>query len=460
MNMDFNLNLIQEQKLIMTQEMQLSIKLLQMSNFELQEYVDKQLQENPVLEETVKVTDKNNYENEVDKKAFDKYKEIDEYGYKDYGYRENINQDREEVSPFTFISNKKSLKDYLHDQIAEGSSSESLKTICEYMIECIDDRGYLVCSVEEISQQLKVDSSEVEEALEEIQSLEPSGVGCRDLKECLIIQLRNLGELDEELECMINNYLEYVADNKYNLIAKKMGISINLAQEYGDTIKKMEPKPSRGFYTGDDTKYIIPDAYIFEVDGEISISMNDEIIPGLKTNEMYNEIVKNTSEKEVLTYVKEKINEATFLMKSIEARKNTIQRVLEVIVKKQKDYFLHGEKYLKPMTLKEISEELEMHESTISRAVKDKYVNTKRGTLKLKKIFTTAISSNSTEDVSVTNIKRLIDEMVQKEDKTKPLSDQVICDKLNAAGMNISRRTVAKYREEIGIKSSSKRKRY
>ncbi len=455
MNMDFGLSLTQEQKLIMTQEMQLSVKILQMSGFELQEHVEKELQENPVLD--AKSIDANNEEkNKVDYKELIKYFEFDNYSH--HGYEKN---DEEEVSPFNFISEKRSLKEYLKEQIRDLDEKGYVKAICLYIIENLDERGYLDIKDKEISEELKISPELTDYCIKTIQSLEPDGIGARDLKECLKIQIYKKALDDEKIYAIIDNYLELLAENKYNLISKELGINVKEAQEYGDIIKSLQPKPSRGFYTGEEVKYITPDAYIKKIDDEYHIIMNDSILPKLSINEIYKEIIKKEEDKEAVDYVKEKLNSALFLIKSIQHRKSTIYRVLEKILELQKDYFDYGEEYLKPMTLREIAENLEMHESTISRAIRDKYIYTSRGTVKIKDLFTTAISSSANgEDVSVKIIKKAIKDLIDKEDKEKPLSDQVICDLLNREGMNISRRTVAKYREELGIKSSKGRKRF
>lgn len=453
--MDFSLNLTQEQKLVMTQEMQLSVKLLQMSSFELQEYVEKEVQENPVLD--AKVSSETREENnKMDYKELVKYLEFDNYSHHNYEKK-----DDEEVSPFNFISEKKSLKEFLKEQIRELGVKDFIKYVCLYIIENIDERGYLEINDEEISQDLKISIALAEHCVKIIQSLEPSGIGARDLKECLKIQINKKGIKDKNIFEIIDNYLELLAENKYNNIAKILSIDVKKAQEYGDVIKSLHPRPSIGFFTGEEVKYITPDAYIKKIDNEYFIIMNDDMLPKLTINTIYKEIIRDENDKDAVDYVKEKLNSAMFLIKSIQHRKSTIYKVLEKILEVQRDYFDYGDEYLKPMTLKEIAEELSVHESTISRAIRDKYIYTNKGTIRIKDLFTTAISSNTSgEDVSVKIIKKAIKDIIDKEDKQKPLSDQVICDLINKEDMNISRRTVAKYREELGIKSSKGRKRF
>ncbi|MDK0749046.1 RNA polymerase factor sigma-54 [Clostridium perfringens] len=461
MLMDLNLNLTQEQKLIMTQQMQLSIKLLQMSTYDLREYIEKEFSENPVLEAHYEDTKEVSKEQDrLEYKELVKYLESDNYGSQSYG-----EYDEEGISPFTFISKPESLTDYLEGQILELPIDEYMRSVCSYMVECLDQKGYLDIKKEELMNELGCSEETFNRSLIVIQNLEPAGIGARDLKECLEIQLERKGEYDPIVKEIIYNHLDDLADNKYQIIAKELGITPKKAQDYGDLIKTLEPKPSRGFYTGDEVGFIIPDAEIRKIDGEFIILMNDGVLPMLSVNSLYKDILKDsTNDKEVTEYVKEKIDKAMFLIKSIEQRKSTLYKVLQKILEKQKDYFENGEKYLKPMTLKEIAEKLEMHESTISRAIRDKYILTSMGTIKIKNLFVNSISnkekSHGEEDVTVINIKKALEEVIKKEDKRKPLSDQAISEFLKEKGMVISRRTVAKYREELGIKSSSKRKRF
>lgn len=461
MLMDFNLNLTQEQKLIMTQQMQLSIKLLQMSTYDLREYIEKEFSENPVLEAQYEDTKEVSKEQDrLEYKELVKYLESDNYGSQSYG-----EYDEEGISPFTFISKPESLTDYLEGQILELPIDEYMRSVCSYMVECLDQKGYLDIKKEELMNELDCSEETFNRALIVIQNLEPAGIGARDLKECLEIQLERKGENDPIVKEIIDNHLDDLADNRYQVIAKDLDITPKKAQDYGDLIKTLEPKPSRGFYTGDEVGFIISDAEIRKIDGEFFILMKDGVLPMLSVNPLYKDILKDsTNDKEATEYVKEKIDKAMFLIKSIEQRKSTLHKVLQKILEKQKDYFEKGEKYLKPMTLKEIAEKLEMHESTISRAIRDKYILTSMGTIKIKDLFVNSISnkekSDGEEDVTVINIKKVLEEVIKEEDKRKPLSDQAISEILKEKGMAISRRTVAKYREELGIKSSSKRKRF
>ena len=256
-------------------------------------------------------------------------------------------------------------------------------------------------------------------------------------------------------------YLEYIADSKYEYISKQLKITAKEVQVYSDIIRSLEPKPSRGYYTGEEVKFIIPDAYIVKFNSGHKVIMNNSIVPNITINNMYKSTILNEKDNEEIDYINDKISKAINLINDIEQRNTTVLKVLECIVDKQKEYFEKGVIYLKPMTLKDISDDVGLHESTISRAIKDKYILTSRGTVKVKDLFCNGMASSiiGCQDISVKLIKNKIKEMVDLENKKKPLADQAICDLLNKDQINISRRTVAKYREELGIKSSSKRKR-
>lgn len=456
MNLDFNLNLSQQQKLVMTQNMQLSINILQMSAFELREFINKELEENPTIESDF------NLKKETEIDQYKKMVESMDYDNSNYNSYSKGEYNEEGISPLNFVSEKKTLKNYLYEQVQANKSIKNIRNVIDYMIESLDNRGYLDETVDIICNKFNISQEKCGQALEILQSLEPSGIGARNLQECLIIQLRKEEKLDTNLESIVNNYLELVADNKFKDIAKKLNITQLEAQNYGDIIRTLEPKPSRGYYTGDEVKFITPDAYIKKIDEEYIVIMNNDVVPQLSVNGAYKNLLLHGEDKEVENYIKEKIGSAMFLIKSINNRENTLRIILEDIIKRQKEYLDKGKKYLKPMMLKDIAEDINMHESTVSRAIKDKYILTSYGTVRIKDLFTVGYStkkSSDSKDISAKNIKDIIKEIVDKEDKKKPFSDEMICTELSKKNLNISRRTVAKYREEMGIKSSSKRKR-
>ena len=452
--MEYSLNLTIEQKLIMTQQMQLSVRLLQMPTFELQQYVDKELLENPVLEIDAEVDKNEQFGNKIDYKDLIKYLDSgsDESRY--------YQQDDDEVSPLNFVSNTKSLKEFLKEQILENDIDSFYKSICFYIIENIDSRGYLGCDLNDICKELNIQLDASEKALKIVQSLEPIGIGARDLKECLKIQLDKKEITDGNVYYIIDNFLEYVGEHRFSVISKELKISLEEVQEICDLIKSLEPKPARGFYTGESIEYIVPDAFITKINDEYVIIMNEEAAPRLRINSLYKDIIMHENDKKTVNYVKDKINSALFLINSIDKRKSTIYRILEKIIEVQRDYFEYGENYLKPMTLKNVADYLGVHESTVSRAINEKYISTSLGIIKLKTLFTKGLATEDVSDVSTNTIKNVICEMIEKEDKKHPLSDQKISELLNQEGTNIARRTVAKYREELGILPSSKRKRF
>lgn len=458
MNLDYSMKMTQQQKMIMTQNMQQSIKLLQMSLHDLREYIDNEYSENPILE----ISDHSSLNDDVHSSDLEKYnaekiaEEMDYDSYKDKPERSYSNED---VSPLNFIEEKKSLKEYLHEQLLEANEDAYTIMIAKYIVESLDGRGYLEIPIEELAAELRISSEDVEKGLKLVQSLEPYGIGARNIKECLIIQSINLNILDDKIEKIIQYHLEDVASNRYEAIGKALKISPREAQRYGDLIKKLEPKPSRGFYTGEEVSYIIPDAEIKNIDGEFYIIMNEGVLPKLMINKTYRDVLKSGKDNEINSYVKEKVNKAMFLIKAIEDRKNTLYRVLECLIDKQKEFFEKGYSYIKPLTLKEVSSKLQVHDSTISRTIKDKYILTSYGTIKIKDLFANGLTNNSCEDLSTIKIKDEIKKIVQEENKAKPLSDQIISTMLEEKNIKISRRTVAKYREELGIKSSSMRKR-
>lgn len=463
MKLDYSMKMTQEQRLILTQNMQQSIKILQMSLHDLREYIDNEYAENPVLEVNEDMISQEEIQSNTVGETEEKYdhKKLLEELYSDsYNDKsERIYSGEEDISPLSFIEKKKSLKEFLQEQLLEVSIPQDIAIMCDYIIESLDSRGYLEISTEEISKELNIDEEEIKKALKIVQALEPYGIGARDIKECLLIQSEKLNILDDTIEKMILNHLENIAENKYELVGKDLNISPREAQRYGDLIKKLEPKPSRGFYTGEDVSYIVPDAEIKNIDGEFFIIMNENVLPRLMINKTYKQVLDNNDNKETSEYVKEKINQAMFLIKSIEQRKNTLYKVLECVVDKQKEFFIGGKQYIKPLTLKEVAEIIGMHDSTVSRAIKDKYILTSYGTIKIKDLFASGVSCNNDEDMSTIKIKAEIKKIINEENKSKPFSDQIISSMLANKEINISRRTVAKYREELGIKSSSMRKR-
>lgn len=456
MKIGYELTIEQTQKLSMTPGLIQAIQILQYNNQELNEYIDKELLENPILEsEYHKESD-----TEIDIDSLrDQLIQADENveAYKQW----ESHSTSDEYSYENFVAFNYTLTEFLIEQLHFSSLKGQDAEIGRYIIENIDDNGYLSMSLEEICSVLDVDLDSCERVLDLIHTFEPSGVGARDLNECLIIQLASLGELTDEIEFIISNRLKDLADNKYALISKEVGISLTEVQEIADLIKTLEPKPGRGFDSDNSIKYILPDIYVEETNGEYIVSANDGSTPSLHISSYYNSLTEEAkSDKELSNYLNNRFNSAMWLMKSIEQRKKTIYNVASAIVQFQNDFFAKGERFLKPLTLKQIAETVGVHESTVSRAINGKYMQCPRGVFELKYFFTGGILNEDGSGVSSNSIKSMIKEFVDAEDDKKPLSDSKISEMLHEKGIDISRRTVAKYRDDIGILPSSKRRRF
>lgn len=456
MKLSYNLTLEQSQKLIMTPELRQAIQLLQYNSLELNDYLSGELEENPMLEMEKPVLDVESVE--IDNKDGDiDWKEYIEK-YDDISYKSEIDKNTKEYNIESFISYTPTLKEHLLSQLTMITIDDKDKKVAEYIINNIDDNGYLIASIEEIAAMMKTSPEKAEEVLGIVQHFEPLGVGARDLKECLLIQVREMN--NPMLENIIANYLEDIAGHRILKIAKENDLDISFAQDLCDIVKSLEPKPGRTFKSSsDDVRYIIPDATIELVDGEYIIMVNDFTGPRLNINNFYRNMLKDGGDLKATEFLQEKFNSAMWIIKSIEQRRQTIYNVVEAILRFQSEFFKSGEKSLVPLTLKDVAEHIGVHESTVSRATNGKYVQTPRGLYELKFFFSTGLNCFE-GDISSTSVKAMIKDIVEGENSKKPLSDQKIAEILGQKGTSISRRTVAKYRDELNIPSSSMRKRY
>ncbi len=467
MRMGYDLVLEQQQKLIMTPELRLALKVLQLSTIELEELVIEELETNPVLDIVEYDQEGKNEREEAEEGKEDNpideidWKEYLQYQGKSYYIENNISDDSPESPYENLISYGDTLKEHLLFQFNTICMCEKEKSIGQYIIESLDDNGYLRIPMHEIARIMKATTEEVEKTLKIVQTFEPIGVGARDLSECLLIQIRYKDIKDEKLEIIIKKYLDDIAGNRIINIAKKLSISVNEAQKYSDIIKSLEPKPGRSFFCGNDCRYVVPDVYIEKVDDEYIIIVNDSYGSRLVINNYYKEIItRNDKSSEAMKFVNEKLSSALWLIKSLEQRKNTLYNVVKSILKHQMDFFEKGGRFLKTMTLKDIADEIQVHESTVSRAISGKYAQTPRGIFEIKYFFKSGVGTDFGEDISSESIKKMIRSIIDGEDISKPVSDQEIANILEKEGYKISRRTVAKYRNEIGIPASSRRKRY
>lgn len=459
MRLSYDLTLEQSQKLIMTAELRQAIELLQFNSMELKEYISNELESNPMLEVSKESSDEfdnlDKYSNEGDidwKEYLEKYDDI--------SYRPEVDRNIKEFNYEAFTSYEPTLKEHLLSQLSLVSLNSIEQKIGLNIIQNIDENGYLKATVDEIANSTKASVRDVEEVLDIIQTFEPNGVGARNLKECLLLQAINEKGIKPYVFQIIEDYLEDIGRNKIQKISKELGLELTEVQQACDYIKRLEPKPGRAFRGNIDTRYIVPDAEIKIIDGEFVVIMKESAGPSLNINKYYRELMKSGGDKNTVDFLNDKFNSATWIIRSIEQRRNTIKKTIEAIIKFQRDFFIEGQKALKPLTLKDIANEVNMHESTISRATNGKYVQTPRGLFELKYFFSTGLLGEEGEDISSMSIKVSLKEVIEQEDSKKPYSDQKICEILEKKGINISRRTVAKYRDELNIPSSSMRKRY
>ena len=358
-------------------------------------------------------------------------------------------------------SNGRSLYEYLTEQLVLLKLDESQRRIGEEMIGDINDDGYLTSSVSEIAFRLRVDETEVEHVLGLVQTLEPLGVGARDLKECLLIQLREKDQDESLVFKLVSEYFEQLSKRHWQDIAKSTGLSLKEVQDAADEIAHLEPKPGRLYSSGKDENYVIPDLVVEKIEGVYMVYVNDSNLPRLRLSRTYQKIARDRKNftGEAKDFIYNKLNSANWLIQAIEQRKQTMLKVMRFIVDKQHGFFEHGISRLKPLTLREVSEAIDMHESTISRVTNDKYCQTPRGVFQLKFFFSVGLASDTGEDVSARGIKDKIAKMIESEDSSKPLTDQEIVARLKQDGLQIARRTVAKYRDQMGILPARMRKR-
>lgn len=445
MKINFGLELNQSQKLVLTKQLKQSLDILNMSTHDLEEVISKEREENPVIE-----VDKN------DKIDWEKY--IDNMNNRTYNTASSVNYDNEDYNIENMIKYNINLYEYLKNQINYFDLNKKDKQIVEYIIDSIDEHGYFKSDIEEVSNRLNTNKENVIKNLKVVQTLEPSGIGARNIEECLMIQLKEKNIQNYILENVVENDLKLLADKKYKEVCKKHKINMEKCIEIVNIIKMLDPKPGNK-YTYSKNNYITPDVIVEKIGKEYEVYLNEKNTAHIKINKFYEEILKNSKDDEnAKQYIKEKLNSAFNLVKNIESRKNTILRISKEIVKYQYEFFENGNKYLKQLILKDIAQNLEIHESTVSRGVNGKYMLTPHGMFELKYFFSSGL--NQEEDISSTSIKNIIKEIISSEDKKKPYSDSKICTLLEAKDISISRRTVAKYREELGIRSSSKRKEF
>ena len=476
MKLGYDLTIEQSQKLVMTPELIQAIQILQFNTQELDAYIDEQLLANPILEaEAPEPSDESASDGEsvsgdealdaseregaedFDWSEYMKERELDDISYRQWEYT----GEKSEYSYEQFVSSEVSLTEHLLFQLQFANLKKSCRQIGKYVIESLDQNGYMTQSATEIARQLGVKHEKVDLVVKTIQSFDPAGVCAADLRECLLIQLEQIDMLTPDIRCIVTKHLEDLAANRLTSIAKATGLPVREIQRICDVIKALEPKPGRQFGSSAETKYIVPDVTVEKINGEYVISVNENNTPRLTISPYYRRILKEAEkESQISKFLSGRLNSALWLIRSIEQRRQTIYNVVSAIVAWQLDFFEHGPKHLKTLTLKQIADEVGIHESTVSRSVNGKYLQSPRGVFEIKYFFTSGVSASDGEGIASGSIKTFIREIVDAEDPLAPLSDQAIAKLLSEKGIEISRRTVAKYRDEIHLPSSARRKRY
>lgn len=452
----------QQQKLVMTPELRLAIAILQMSTLELEEYTQRELEENPLLE--IKETDdsaQEGNEKEVESDPTAGSEEWMEYfNDRDIGFPtgEAVNKSFD-----NFLTQRPSLYEHLQFQLNLACKNPEDLVVGQYLIGNIDTHGYLCVDLDEVAAQTGADTNTVNKVLNVVQSFHPHGVGARNLKECLLIQLHYYGKQNTLAEVIIGNYLNELAGGKVAKIAQQLETTVQRVQEACDLIRTLDPKPGLQYSSTDEVKYIIPDAIVEKVEGEYVVILNDSASPRLVVNQLYESMLRKPGgfSSEARKYLEEKMGSAIWLIRSIEQRRRTLDKVIRCIVDIQTEFLDKGIKYLKPLNLKQVADMIEVHESTVSRATSKKYIQTPQGLFELKFFFGSGVESEEGCDkVSAKSIKKRLEEIIADENSNRPLSDQTIVELLKTEGIKISRRTVAKYRQEMGIMPTTVRKRY
>ncbi|KKM10529.1 DNA-directed RNA polymerase subunit sigma-24 [Clostridiales bacterium PH28_bin88] len=465
MRMGFGLHLEQTQKLIMTPELRQAIVILQLSTLELVQYLQQQLLENPVLELKEEADDKEAAESQdpvEETESFDVDWESYFHDGSDLGYIRSPREETREYSYENYLSEAPTLQEHLALQLKLALPEGRGREIGEFLIGNIDDHGYLRVPVPEVARYFDVDEQEVLEVLSVIQGFDPVGVGARDLAECLLIQLAQRGETNPYVQKIIQEHLQDLADGRIAKIARSLGVSTLEVQEAADIIKTLDPKPGRYFGNLNDVRYVVPDVVVERVGHDYVVLVNDASGPRLGISPLYKSLLRRdvSCDEETRKFIETKLNAAAWVIKSIEQRRLTLYRVVNCIVDFQRDFLEKGIKYLRPLNLRQVAEVLGMHESTVSRATANKYIQTPQGVFELKFFFASGVQNTGGTSTSAESIKKTIQEYVQTEAPKKPYTDQEITEHLKRQGIRISRRTVAKYRDELGILSAAKRRRY
>jgi len=467
------------QRVVMTPLLQQAIQLLQLSTLELQEVVQKELLENPLLEEvTPETADAPESgdgttaadaapvveppppepppaaERQTDELPFD----VNAVMFDDQEERSLVAQEDREDLPFeNLVRSTSSLADYLDEQLRFATEDPLERRIGAEIIGNLDDDGYLRAELEEVAQRCQTTAAEVERVLTGIvQKFDPTGVGARGIRECLLLQLRADPPVDPVSVELVEQHFEDLSRRRYQEIARVLRLPVDRIMESVEEIMGLEPKPGRRFGVND-SRYIVPDVFVHKLGSEYTVVLNEDGIPRLRVNSLYRSLLRSSG-GEARQYVEQKLRSALWLIKSVDQRQRTLRRVTQSIVKFQREFLDRGLSHLRPLSLRDVGEDISMHESTISRVTTNKYVETPQGLFELKFFFHSGIASGDGEMVSSVSVKKMIQDLLAGEDQAKPLSDQEVAQILKDKSLTIARRTVAKYREELGIAPSHQRR--
>lgn len=460
------------QTLRMTPQLQQAIKLLQLSRMELETAVRKELDENPILEETADLKDEDRHlvkeaaeaVAQPDGNNVQDPQKQDEFDWESYLENQhkppqtNFNGNEEIMNYENVISTQQTLHEYLLWQARMSGLMEDEYKVAEVVVNYIDEDGYLSTPLQEIADLESVTVDEMEDVLTVIHEFDPPGVGARDLRECLLIQAKAIEEDTKDLVALIQNHLKDLERKNYENIAKAMGCDVREIVEMCKIIYTMDPKPGRQ-YAPTETQYVTPDVYVYKVGDDYMVSLNEDGLPRLKISNFYKNMLQGKDKTgKTQEYIQDKLRSAVWLIKSIHQRQRTIYKVTDSIVKHQREFLDKGAGFIKPMVLRDIANDIGMHESTVSRVTTSKYVHTPQGIFELKYFFNSGISTTDGDSLASESVKLKIKALIAKEDVKNPLSDQQIVDVLKKEGIQIARRTVAKYRDMLKILPSSRRK--
>lgn len=477
MALESRLELKLSQKLILTPQLQQAIKLLQLPHLELSEFLSQELLENPFLEESFEEPSIEEMSPE-ERDAIEYNTETEDtdapleklLNFTSEDYFEERSSDGRDIGYFNpgtvappsfeqFISKRPDLSEHLVWQLRLSSATENIKRVAEIIIADIDENGYLTSTIDDIQKSAETDFETAQKALELVQGFDPSGVAARNIQECLLLQLKNLNLSGTIVEKIVLENMEELEKKKYAVIAQKHGVSVEDVMAAIKVIEGLEPKPGRTF-SDVSTNYITPDVFIIKTEDGYQIILNDEGIPKLRISNYYRQLIlqENDLPKEERQFLLDRMRSATGLLKSLDQRNRTIYRVTEILLELQKDFFEKGSDYMKPLTLRDVAANLNLHESTVSRVTSNKYLSCPHGVFPFRFLFSSALNSG-TGSVSSTSVKNTIKKIISDENPKKPHSDQEISEILKRSGIVIARRTVAKYREELGIPSQSQRRK-